>query len=342
MAQNNEKGTQLAKVLFYYGLINSLDDEQKIICPFHDDINPSMKIDLQEGSWFCFGCNKSGDALKFVCNVEFKINKLNDLKSTLKFYKILKSKDTDKINIGLRTKKVKCSEQSLIEAKDFYFNLKKQNWNIRPEDEDAKKAILYMKKRGFTFNVLTKCGCKYTYSKNYPLVFPMYDNQEFKGWVCRTTTKSVEKKRKYLYNEGFSRRNTLCGSYSDSDGLLYIVEGYMDRLKLNMFGVKNAVAILGWKITNEQLLKLKRAGFKTVISALDNDICGKKGTKYLKGFFKVIQFSFDEGVKDIGDMTLSTFVQMNKRTLKQIKGDNTNEFIKQNKRRCQESRVKQR
>ena len=41
----------------------------------------------------------------------------------------------------------------------------------------------------------------------------MIDNGKFKGWVCRTTDKDIEKKRKYLYNKGFRRAETLVGSY---------------------------------------------------------------------------------------------------------------------------------
>ena len=60
-------GEALAKVLWYYGLIPSLNTaEQKIVCPFHRDVNPSMIINLESGSWFCFVCNLSGDSIRFV------------------------------------------------------------------------------------------------------------------------------------------------------------------------------------------------------------------------------------------------------------------------------------
>ena len=46
----------LAKVLWFYGLIGSVDsEEQKIICPFHEDANPSMIVNLKQGSYYCFG-----------------------------------------------------------------------------------------------------------------------------------------------------------------------------------------------------------------------------------------------------------------------------------------------
>ena len=104
------------------------------------------------------------------------------------------------------------------------------------------------------------------------------DNKKFKGWVCRTTDKQVEAKRKYLYNKGFSRANTLCGDYGNKEYVI-VVEGFMDRLRFIEVGIEpdNVVAILGWKMSDEQQKKLKDKGIKYIISALDNDTAGKKG-----------------------------------------------------------------
>ena len=78
----------------------------------------------------------------------------------------------------------------------------------------------------------------------------------------------------------------------------------MDYLSLKTRGhIKNVVAILGWHISDEQVKKLKDKGIKTVVSALDNDKCGEKGTEYLKKFFNVIRFEYPKGVKDAGDMS---------------------------------------
>ena len=37
----------------------------KIVCPFHDDKDPSLSFRSDTGLWKCFGCKKSGDAFKF-------------------------------------------------------------------------------------------------------------------------------------------------------------------------------------------------------------------------------------------------------------------------------------
>lgn len=337
-------GGVLAKVLFYYGLIHDTDsDEQKIVCPFHEDLNPSMKVNLADGSWLCFGCGLTGRALEFVKLTEEKYNnkKLSELNACKKLIKIIKSERTSHISIAARQQKPKDLQQKLVEAEDFYYNLSKTDWS-GCSDEHIMEVYDYMYNRGFNSSVLNRIGAKYTFSRNYPIVFPMMDNGKFRGWVSRTNIKAIEAKRKYLYNEGFSRRNTLCGNYSKGS-TVYIVEGFMDMLKLMMFGIKNVVAILGWKITTEQINKLKKMGVKRVVSALDNDACGRKGTEYLKNYFDVVRFQYMKDIKDPGDMTKELFNKMNNRTKQLLEsgGNNHGRIARKNQVGRQESRHKQ-
>lgn len=308
-------GKQLAKVLHYYNLLDG-DSEFKIICPFHEDLNPSMIINLNEGNFYCFGCNLTGDAKTFV---RYMNKDLNDLQALILYHKILKSDKVSSVKFKKHVTRKKENQQALVEAKDYYYGLKFNNWDESSDDEKD-----YLLKRGFNTYALNKCKAKINYNYSYPIIFPMLDMGEFKGWVCRTTNPVVEKKRKYLYNEGFSRRNTLVGRYDNHT--VVVCEGYMDWLKLKMFGVKYACAFLGWKATNEQIQKLKSKGVKRIISALDNDKCGKQGTQYLKslGMFEVVPFQFPEGVKDPGEMTVTTFKQAQIKTNKIIKKGGNN------------------
>ena len=310
------KGTNLAKVLWYYNLIPSTSSlSQKIICPFHEDVNPSMIVNLDDGSWFCFGCNLSGDAIKFVKLMEAKYNNLNDLQAYKKYLQILKSDKCSGIKLSKSLVKQKPLQRQLYnEAYDYYHGLKRINWNDSDESEVI-SARDYMMNRGFSPVTLNKCGAKVTYNQSYGLIFPMLDNGKFKGWVCRTMIKSIEQKRKYLYNEGFSRATTLVGTYGKKN-YVFVVEGYMDRLKFVQFGEENVVAILGWKMSPQQIQKLKDKGIIKVISALDNDDCGRKGTKFLQKHFDVTRFAYLKGIKDPGEMTQESFNKMLKRTMK--------------------------
>lgn len=306
-------GEELAKVLIYYGLIGSTA-EDKIVCPFHKDVNPSLKLDFEKGSYFCFGCGETGDAMTFVR----KMNpKMSDLRACREYIRILRSKKTKSVKLIRHKKYEVCSEDNLTMAKDYYYGLRTIDWE-NDDTEEVVEVRRYMEQRGFTAKALTKIGAKITYNKAYPIIFPLMDNKEFVGWDCRTTTKAIEKKRKYLYNDGFSRGTTVCGVYGHKR-YVYLVEGYMDYLKFRQFGIHNVVACLGWKLTELQIKKLKDSGVDTIISALDNDECGVKGTKYLTNFFTVYRFRYLKGIKDPGEMNKALFEKMNKKTLEDMR-----------------------
>lgn len=316
-------GKELAKVLYYYGFIGDrVNADQKIPCPFHNDINPSMMVDLKNGKFFCFGCQETGDAFQFVRKM---YPKKNDLQAGLQYFRIIKSNKVNKVDLSCRIKAKKENKQAYDEACDYYYGLSKVDWLGKQASEEVVEARNYMVNRGFKPKTLKVAGAKVTYNWSYPIIFPMLDNGEFKGWVCRTDKKQVEEKRKYLYNEGFARKDTLVGTYGNKDYVI-VVEGYMDRLKMmqNLASIgicEDVVAILGWKASNEQIQKLQAKGIKYIISALDNDSCGKKGTAYLKTKFVVTRFCYLKGIKDPGEMNGERFVRMYKKTLKNMAQD---------------------
>lgn len=312
-------GKELAKVLIYYGLIvEVVSSDFNIICPFHNDINPSMRICLDDGSFFCFGCEAKGNALEFVKLVN---PELNELQSCVLLEQILNSNKIKKLNVKYKKKRRIQNKQALNEAYDYYYGLRVTDWNETKTIEEH-NVLEYMKQRGFNARALNVAKCKANYNIAYPLIFPILDNGVFKGWVGRTTNKYVEKKRKYLYNDGFRKRDTLCGTY-EKGKVVFICEGFMDCLSLKTRGhVKNVVAILGWHISDEQVEKLKKQGVKTVVSALDNDKCGNKGTEYLKKFFHVVRFDYPDNVKDTGEMSEKEMREAIKRTRRNMKNEN--------------------
>ena len=159
----NEAGTKLAKVLWYYNLIfDTTSLSQKIVCPFHKDVNPSMIVNLEDGSWFCFGCNLTGDAIKFVTLMESQYNGLNDLQAYKKYIQILKSDKCSNIKLNRSLiKKKPLQRQLYYEAYDYYYGLRKVNWRDSDEPEVV-SARDYMRKRGFSPRTLIKCGAKLT------------------------------------------------------------------------------------------------------------------------------------------------------------------------------------
>lgn len=318
--KTDDAGENLAKVALFYGLIDCVSSSSvKIVCPIHDDVNPSMQLDFSTGFWFCYGCNKCGTAYDLVREIEKVKSRCNDLKAYQKYLKIIsldgyKGKQFRRL---IKKQRKESDKQLDTEAQDYYNGLSKVDWNV-PKNDDELKALKYMNDRGFSAQTLNQCKAKANYSTNYGLIFPMLDNNIFRGWVCRTMDAEVAKKRKYLYNRGFRRATTLVGDYGSKDYII-IVEGFMDLLKMQQNGNDNVVAILGWKVSDEQIKKLKDAGIKTIISALDNDECGRKGTKYVSKYFDTVRFRYLKGTKDPGDMSKESFDKMWRKTREELK-----------------------
>ena len=309
-------GQDLARVLAYYGLLETTEHSQfKIVCPFHDDVNPSMIIDLSEGSFYCFGCGLKGNAYDFVrlANPE-----LTDLQCVIVLEKIQRTKQTSDVTLKRMKKKRTDTGRALEEAEDYYYGLRRTDWE-NPENEQQKQIVAYMESRGFQARDLVFADCRENYSIAYPFIFPILDNGRFCGWVGRTMDSRVAQIRKYLYNEGFYKRNTLCGVYH-KNSVVYLCEGYMDYLSLRTRGkLNNVCAVLGWHISDMQVEKLKEKGVTTVVSALDNDKSGEKGTELLRKYFEVIRFPFPEGRKDPGEMTREEIRRAIRRVEREVK-----------------------
>lgn len=291
----------LYRVLAFYGLItfDVTTTKFKVVCPFHGDVNASMQVDLSDGTFYCYGCGATGNAWDFVslANPELK-----DLDVCIALEKIVRSKEVKSLKVKAPRRKRKGLRLARKQAHNYYTCLKTVDWNHVETDEE-KECLEYMRSRGFDKRALNIAGCKATYDSAYPVIFPILDNGDFRGYVCRTDNKRVEKYRKYLYNDGFDKRNTLCGTYNENK-VVYLCEGYFDYLSLRARGrVKNVCAVLGWHLSDGQLNELRSKNITTVVSALDNDECGEKGTALLQKYFNVIRFPFPDGIKDPGEMS---------------------------------------
>lgn len=69
LAQRVRESVRLSDVLALYHL--QPNRAGFLHCPFHSgDRSPSLKVYLQQNTWHCFGCGKSGTVIDFVMEME--------------------------------------------------------------------------------------------------------------------------------------------------------------------------------------------------------------------------------------------------------------------------------
>jgi DNA primase len=67
------------------------DGELRAICPWHDDHNPSLSINVQKGKCYCFSCNEGGD----IFSLRMKVEDVDFVESVRRFVDDLADADAD-------------------------------------------------------------------------------------------------------------------------------------------------------------------------------------------------------------------------------------------------------
>ena len=57
---------QIVDVISQYVELHKTGSNYKGLCPFHTEKTPSFVVEPNKGLFYCFGCQKGGDAIKFV------------------------------------------------------------------------------------------------------------------------------------------------------------------------------------------------------------------------------------------------------------------------------------
>tara|TARA_B100001113_G_scaffold62430_1_gene47594 strand:- start:3391 stop:5166 length:1776 start_codon:yes stop_codon:yes gene_type:complete len=276
-------------------------------CPFHkggEENNASMKIYEETGTFHCFTCKETGNAISFLKkhdNLDF-IEAIEQLASYIGMEIPKKERDYTVVkstNINNRA------------AEIFYKQLK---------EEDGKNTISYLKDRGISGETAKFFNLGYSNASapslseklskefnqeelNESGLFGKNDNGEFydrfrdrlmfpirniKGDCIAfggRLLKEKENQAKYLNSpetKTYKKKYELYGLYearqtNKRPDSIYVVEGYMDVIGLFQHGVKNAVASSGTAFTQEQLRKILNYT-NTIYIVFDGDEAGQKAS----------------------------------------------------------------
>ncbi len=279
------------------------------LCPFHDERTPSFSVNAEEKLFYCFGCQAKGDAIGFVEQAEgldfpeavemladrygVKLERENDdpqaeerrrrrarlhslLSRAARYYAtyLWDSREAGPAREYLAGRGL--GEQVL---RDFGVGYSPRAWDrmligagqsgFRPEElvaaglaQRGREGSLYDRFRG-------------------RIMFPLAD---FRGQVLGFGARAMREGQqpKYLNtseNDVYHKGRQLFGIHlarpqAARSGRIVVVEGYTDVLALHQAGIREAVAIMGTALTQEQLSLLGRAA-PLVVLALDADRSGQ-------------------------------------------------------------------
>lgn len=283
----------------------------KARCPFHNEKTPSFYVSLDRESYHCFGCDKGGDMINFVEEIE-GVDFLGALK-------ILADKAGIKIekegSYG-NSKKGRVFEL-LEEATDFYRKeliknpsaleyLKNRGlcgetikkFKIGYAPEGWRNIYDLLKKKKYADEEMEAAGMVIKSEKGYydrfrgRIMFPIFSGSGnvigFSGRILikQNTSSNDKDQAKYINSPQtivYDKSNVLYGiNYAKvpirSKGKCILVEGQMDLIMSHQVGIENAVAVSGTALTEEHLNQISKLA-DNITMAFDGDSAGLKASE---------------------------------------------------------------
>lgn len=306
-------------------------------CPFHNEATPSFHIWKNKQLYKCFGCGKSGDAIRFVMEHERK-NFNEAIEWLAAEYNIPVEYEAGTAETEEKRNEREEQLQVVAFAQKKYEDL----LNQLPEDAAVKQ---YLHSRGITANRMKEwsmgftpdqwkfittpainmgkhtpalgCGLIYTRDGNSwdayrnRLTLPIHDhNGMLVGIASRmipTGDKEADKKTAKWMNPAesliYSKKKIWYGLFQamralKETGFAYVVEGYFDVQTMHNADVCNTVASSGTEIDDAHVKLLKRYTDHVVI-LYDGDKAGLK--KSMKQINLFLRYEFKVSVIELPD-----------------------------------------
>ncbi|AGC49932.1 DNA primase [Lawsonia intracellularis] len=279
-------------------------------CPFHQETKPSFSVSEEDGFFYCFGCQASGDIFTFYS----QINGLSFRETLEQLAEEAGVILTRFSTFGNESQKVHTNRRQLLKIYEFTTTHFVNNLH----SEIGKECREYMKKRGISDEIsqyfrlgwsssdwdtlvraLKRAGFHEQFGVEAALVgiasngkfydrfrgrlmFPISSLSgniiAFGGRIIgdEDTAKYINSSDSLLYKKGDQLYGLQQARQSISSGKsILITEGYMDVITLHQYGYTNAVGVLGTALTSEQVKRI--SGFTSNIEILfDGDAPGRK------------------------------------------------------------------
>ena len=283
------------------------------LCPWHEDTNPSLSVDREQGLYHCFGCGEAGDVVTLVEKMKgmgFRkaLEYLKELQGKLKTPATKTEPARPKQAQGpSAVPEASSAEEEMKPIPDIDLDTVAEYYHKRLYA--SREALGYLEKRGFfsgelwkrfgvgfadgsllsrlsngqkgqlkSLGILRDSGREHLYGC---LTVPLHDERgKTVGLYGRRIRQNS--RVKHLYLKGSHQ-----GVFHRKAGRVYeeiiLCESILDALSLICLGLENVQALYGTNgLTEEHLEALKADRVKTVVLALDSDEAGRKAAEALK------------------------------------------------------------
>lgn len=290
-------------------------------CPFHEERTPSFSVDPVGKLYYCFGCGKGGDVVRFVQETE-NLDFVGALEWLADRFRVtLEYEDSSPVQDAARRRRDRLT--SLLDQAASYFE--RVLWDadagapVREYllerglgEEIAREFRLGLslgsglvakaKERGFTAEEIRAAGLANQRGNDYfpfRLMFPLTDARgRVVGFQARRLRDDDPLRGKYVNtpeSELFKKGNVLYGLHLARPAIAkqdraVVVEGNTDVIALRQAGVEPVVASMGTALTEAQLRDLGRLT-KRLFLCFDADAAGQEAT--LRGMELAVRQGFD-------------------------------------------------
>jgi DNA primase len=266
------------------------------LCPFHEERTGSFHVSPDDGLYYCFGCQASGDAFKFVMETE-GLDFTGALEALADRFGVRLETEAEDPKAASRRQRRERLQSLLGRAADYYA---RYLWEAR----EAAPAREYLLGRGFSRVMLREFRVGYApsawdriltasrrvgfsdeellavglvqRSRTRPgqvydrfrerIMFPSCDARgRVLGFGARRMRENQGGAKYVNTSDGelYHKRSQLFGLHlaradAARAGRMILVEGYTDVLALHQAGLRNAVGIMGTALTEEQVAELER------------------------------------------------------------------------------------
>jgi len=283
------------------------------LCPYpdHDEKTPSFSVSPDQGFYYCFGCQRGGDAIKLVTELKSLsfVDAVTHLAERSGIELEYEGSAADSEAARERNQRRRNIHKALAAAAIYY-----HKYLLRSQNVDAAATRKYLKERGLDDStieefrlgaapprgnsgfaaVVQKFGLDRSTLDGAGLLssggrerfagritFPISDRRgRMVGFGARAMGDDHPKYLNTPETEIFAKRDLLYGFPQVTEAIrkqraALVVEGYTDVLMLYQAGIKNAVATLGTATTPAHLRTL--SGYADKIYVLfDPDAAGEK------------------------------------------------------------------